>query len=315
MLIPSNLTSSEVANPSEQFFQEESFSKRRTNLMSELRLVSGLPEVIRACNPDTLYRLVAPEGAVLQQIPGTNDFRGVFYNEAGRIEEHARFAKVGPNILTVAKAMGSQILLVSIAMQLNDIQRSIEQLSLEMHRDRIAEIRSGESQFREAVLCEDELNQRPLIHNAIQSLHVGLKKTIAELRTRIAEAPSPESGYFEHLVQNKLGKAEKTMGLAYESFQETMRGLGILSQCYAALGEPLAAQNTVTHFIDEIAACDIEQAAKKARLLEPRGTQLPQLPWKHFLELEPAIKGRAMELASMDTYEIEFYRNEILESP
>lgn len=313
MLIPYNANYPQRVDIERGRLHEEDARRKRSTLLSELRLVTGLPDVISACNQDVLYKLVAPEGTILQQIPGTNNYRGVIYNDAGRIEAHCKFAKVGPNLMTAAKAVGSQILLVSIAMQLNDIQHSVEQLSLEMHRDRIAEIQAGESQLHSALMCADEANRRPLVHNAIQSLHVGLKKTTAELRARIVDAPKPESGYLEHLsLQSKLGKAERIMALATESFLATMRGLGALSECYAVLGEPMAAQSAVSQFLDDIEACDIEQAAKKARLLEPKGMVLPQVPWRRCLEAMPVMKSKMAELASSDTLEIEFRPHEIL---
>lgn len=313
MLVPYETSYPQLADSERRRLHEEEARRKREGLLSELRLLTGLPDVIRACKQDVLYKLVVPEGEVLQQIPGTDKFRGVFYGENGRVKKHAQFTKVGPSVITAAKAVGAQVLLVSIAMQLNEIQRQVEQLSLEMHRDRIAEIQAGESQLRSALMCVDEANRKPLVHNAIQSLHVGLKKTTAELRARIIEAPKPESGFLEHLsFQSKLGKAERIMALATESFFATMRGLGALSECYAVLGEPMAAQGAVCQFLDDIEACDIEQAARKARLLEPKGPILPQVPWRRFLETAPVVRGKMAELASSDTFEIEFRSHELL---
>lgn len=307
MLVPYETNFQQLADSGRRRLHEQEAHRKKEVMFGELRLLTGLPDVIRACKQDVVYKLVVPEGEVLQQIPGTDKFRGVFFGENGRIKKHAEFTKVGPSVMTAAKAVGAQIVLVSIAMQLNEIQRQVEQLSAEMHRDRIAEIKAGESQLREALLCEDEVNRRQLISNAIQSLHVGLQKTIAELHARIREAPEPESRFMEHLsLESKLGKAERIMAQANESFLTAMRGLGALSECYAVLGEPQAAQSTVCQYLDDIDACDISQAARKARLIEPRGDMLPQLPWRHFLETVPLMRRRMNEMASSDSIEIEF---------
>ena len=313
MLVPYENRCPQLADSKRWRLHESDLGQKRAGLLAELRLVTGLPDVIRACNQDVLYKLIVPEGKVLQQIPGTDRFRGVFYGENGRLQQHAQFTKVAPNLMKAAKAVGAQVLLVSIAMQLNEIQRSVEQLSLEMHRDRIAEIQAGESQLQSALMCADEATRKALTHNAIQSLHVGLKKTIAELRARIAEAPKPESGFLEHVsFDSKLEKAERIMAQASESFMATMHGLGSLSECYAVLGEPLAAQGAVSQFLDDIEACDIEQAAKKARLIEPRGPVLPQVPWRRFLDTLPPMRIKMAELVSSDTLEIEFRSHELL---
>jgi len=199
-------------------------------------------------------------------------------------------------------------------MKLNEIQRQVEQLSAEMHRDRIAQIQAGESQLRDALLCQDEENRRHLVYNAIQSLKEGLKKTIWDLKARIQEAPEPESSVLEHLSfgESKLGKAERIMALANESFVETMRGLGTLNECYAVLREPAVAQRNVCEFLDNIEACDISQAARKARLIEPRGDILPKRPWQHFLETVPLMRRSMDEMASSESIEIEFRPQELL---
>jgi hypothetical protein len=313
MLVPYNTSYPKLADGERRRLHEEVARQKRGNLLSELRLLTGLPDVIRACNQDVLYKLVAPEGAVLQQVPGTDNFRGVIYGENGRIQKHAQFAKVGPNLMTAAKAVGAQILLVSIAMQLNELQRSVEQLSADMHRDRIAEILAGEAQLRSALLCVDESNRRPLIHQAIQTLHLGLKKTTAELGARIAEAPGADSRFMEHLsFKDKLGNAERVMGVARESFLVAMRGVGALSECYSLLNEPQAAEAAVNEHLDDIVACDIEQAAKKSRLLEPKGPILPQAPWRSFLEKAPVLRQQMAVLSSQEVIEIEFRQHEIL---
>ena len=134
-------------------FHWEQFKQSRQSLLSELRCISALPEIVHSLNLDTLYRVVIPEGKLLQQ--GKNGlFSGVFYGDRG-IKQHAQFAQVRPNLMAVAKSVGSQFLLISIAMQLNRIEKAVEKLSIEMHRDRIAEIHSGVDQFEKAILFQD----------------------------------------------------------------------------------------------------------------------------------------------------------------
>jgi len=46
--------------------EKKEFSSRRKSLISELRCITGLPEVISSLNQDTVYKLVlTPEGAKL----------------------------------------------------------------------------------------------------------------------------------------------------------------------------------------------------------------------------------------------------------
>jgi hypothetical protein len=271
-------------------FHIEQLRRGRQSLISELRCMSGLPDVVRSLNPDTLYRLVIPNGELLQQ--GKDGlFRGVFYEGRG-IDQHARFAEVRPNLMEAAKTIGSQVLLVSIAMQLNHIEKMIENLSIEMHQDRISEVLAGVDQFEKAMLIKDPTHRNHVIYNAVQTLEIGLHKTISDLRSRIAEAPSPKNKIIDHLApwSNKLAKATRIMGLALESFYVAMKGIKTLAEAYATLGEREAARKTLGDFFDKINHCNIKSAAEKARLVEPSGPVLPQKPWEDFIEVYPTAK-------------------------
>ena len=134
-------------------FHKNQYQQNRQSILSEIRCITGLPEIIRSLKHDTLYKLVLPEGKVLQQ--GKNGlYRGVFYGDRG-IDKHAMFIDVSPSLVDVAKTVGSQVLLISIAMQLDRIEKAIEKISQEMHRDRIAEVDSGIEQFKLAMLLPD----------------------------------------------------------------------------------------------------------------------------------------------------------------
>jgi len=282
-------------------FHLRQFKQSRQSLLSELRCLSGLPEVVRSLNQDTLYKLVVPDGKLLQQ--GKDGlFRGVFYGDQG-IDQHAKFAEVRPSLMEIAKTVGSQVLLISIAMQLNRIEKMVENLSIEIHRDRIAEIYSGVDQFEKAMLFQDAPHRVNAILNAVQTLHTGLRKTIAELGSRIAEAPDPENSIRYHLVpwHNKTKTAAKVMGLAYESFQASLLGIKTLTECYAALREMDAASKTLLDYFDMVLKCNVKAAAEKARLVEFSGSIAPQEPWETFIKVHPTLRDRLQTFFVVDS--------------
>lgn len=299
-------------------FHSEHFGQRRSVLLRELRCVSGLPEVARTLNPDVLYKVVLPEGTLLQQ--GKDGlFRGVFYGDRG-IDKHAKFAQVSPSLLDAAKAVGSQVLLISIAMQLNRIEQMVKNLSVELHRDRIAEIHSGVDQFDKAMLFTEVTTRNQAVLNSVQTLHTGLHKTIAELRNRIASAPTPENGIWYHLVpwNNKTEQAAEAMGLAAESFGATLLGIRTLAECYSVLGEVEAARSTLSDYFERVERCSIEDAAEKARLVKYSGSRAPQEPWVAFRQSLPEVRRQLRELPALkeanpeDTQiEIEFMPQEL----
>lgn len=292
------------------------FRDGRQSLLSELRCVTGLIQIARAMKPEAVYRLVVPEGRLLQQ--GKDGlFRGVLYRQ-GKIEKHARFAAVRPSLMHAATVVASQVMLVSIAMQLNRIEAMVEGLSRELHRDRIATVFAGVDQFEKAVHLREPATRRHAFVNAVQTLHDGLRKTTAELRDRIAQAPDPDGSLTSHarymlpFMGSKVDQAKKDMALAQESFQAALLGMRTLAECYAALGEGQAASQTVRDGLDLLVACDIRTAAKKARLVEFTGDQPPQAVWESYLKVEPVIRERLQGFSGQpSSAAIEFTRSEL----
>jgi hypothetical protein len=301
-------------------FHAQQFRDGRRSLLSELRCITGLVHVARAMKSDVVYKLVVPEGQLLQK--GKDGlFRGVLYRK-GKIQEHARFAAARPALMNAATAVASQVMLVSIAMQLNRIEGMIEGLSREMHRDRIEEVFAGVDQFETAMLLHDPATRRLAMMNAVQTLHEGLRKTFSELRDHLAKAPSPEDTLASHarymlpFLGSKVDDAKKHMGLAQESFQAVLLGMRTLAECYAALGEGEAASRTLNKYLDRLDRCDIQSAAQKARLVEFTGTQPPQAVWESFLKAEIVLRDGLKRLSGQaTTAEIEFTRSELLGDP
>ena len=161
--------------PASERFQLAVFSERRERALCELRTLSGVPELARSLKPDRVYRLVVPEGKVLQK--GKDGlYRGVVYRTDGKISQHAKFERVPPNLARVATAVGTQIMLVSISMQLNRVEEAITAVSEELHNDRIGDVLAGVQQFEVAMHMEQGSRRDGAIQNAIQSLTEGLVK-------------------------------------------------------------------------------------------------------------------------------------------
>ena len=122
-------------------FQTKIFRNNREAVLSELRCLSGIPELVRILNQDTVYKIVcSPEGGKLYTDTAGN-LKGVFYKD-GKIIQHAKLRVVGPSVVKCATAIGSQVLLIHIAIQLNLIEKEIHKIIEGQHDDRISEIDS-----------------------------------------------------------------------------------------------------------------------------------------------------------------------------
>ena len=267
-------------------FQNNKFLENRNAILNELRCISGIPEIASSLSPDTLYTLVStPENGKLFKDSAGN-IKGVFYKD-GKIVEHARFRTVQPSLIKAATAIGTQVLLISIAMQLNRIEKGISRIINEFHSDRIAEIISGVNQFNQAIIVHDYERQSRMIEHAIQTLNSGIEKTVRSLKVQIEDAPNAKIGFWDNWGTNKSVIASEKLRLAEESFQACLLGIKTLAECFAVINEPNAAASTLIANISNLKSSGIEIAAQKARLIPIKGNNFPEVPWTSFLKSEP----------------------------
>lgn len=270
--------------PANGRFQLAVFSERRERALSELRMLSGMPEIVRNLKPDRVYRLVVPDGKVLQR---SKDglYRGVVYRADGKISQHAKFERVPPSLARVASAVGTQIMLVSIAMQLNRVEEAIAAVSEELHNDRVAEILAGAQQFETAMHMRDGTRRDMAIQHAIQSLTEGLCKVTLELRSRIRDLPESTNTFWDNWGGNKASRAASKLRLTEDAFRAGIHGASVLAECYAALDEPQAGAAATTRSLEAIHASGVRTAADAARLVQVQNRAcLPETPWLRFDE-------------------------------
>lgn len=296
-------------------FHTERFLENRSALLSELRCISGIPEIISTLHQDTLYKLVSvPEGGELLKDSANNIIGGVFYNKNGKIIEHAKFRTVRPSLVKAATTVGSQILLISIAMQLNQIEKDISRIKIELHNDRLSEIFSGVKQFEQAIMVRNKDLQPGFIGNAIQTLNTGIEKTVRSLKMQIEDAPNTKIGFWDNWLTNKATVAKGKLALAEESFEACLLGIKILCECYAAINEDEAASFSLNSNLSELKYCGIETAAQKARLIPVKAGKLPEKPWLSFLDLiNKNDDYRSFANNEFESIEVEFKPIELME--
>ena len=298
-------------------FQTKIFRKNREAVLSELRCLSGISEIVRTLNPDAVYKIVcSPERGKLYRDAGGN-LRGVFYKD-GKIVQHAKLQVVGRSLIKCATAVGSQILLISIAMQLNRVEKQIHRILEGQHDNSISKIYAGATQYELAMGMQDAERQSRQIEDAIQPLLIGIEETTRSLKRQIEEMPEPEHRFgndWPILTEDRTKKAEEQFRLVEESFQACIIGIQTLSECYAAINEPQTAAEALKKTISRLSGSRIASAAQKARLVPSRGEHLPEQPLRSYLDNERSFIDRCSLLANneLDCIEIEVKPVELLE--
>jgi hypothetical protein len=295
--------------------EKNEFSRRRKSLVSELRCITGLPEVVSTLNQDTVYKLVlAPEGAKLYK-DAQGNLKGVFYKD-GKIVEHAKFQEVGPSMLKAAKAVGAQVLLVSIAMQLNRIEEQVGKIFKEFHGDRLAEIETGKSLFRQACGMQNAEKREQLALHAITELTRGFEKTVSALSRQISELPEQKLSFFDNWIGDKSKEAEESHKMAVESFTACLSALQTLARCHLFLDEREVALSSVDEGLTKIEKAGVDIAYVRSRLAPKINGYFPEDGWKQFIEYRKTFDSSSFSsLIHPEEYifEIEIKPSELME--
>ena len=103
-------------------FQKRIFLQNRENLLRALGCIGDFTESVRKLPQDQMYKFVFwPEGAHLYK-DAEGNLQAVFYKN-GKILQHGRLREVRPSMANAATALGAQVLLIGVAMQLNRIEK------------------------------------------------------------------------------------------------------------------------------------------------------------------------------------------------
>ena len=293
-------------------FQTKIFRKNRETVLSELRCLSGIPEIVNTLNQDTVYKIVcSPEGGKLYTDTAGN-LKGVFYKD-GKIVQHAKLRAVGPSIIKCATAVGSQILLIHIAIQLYEVKKAINILKEMMYENRLAKISSGVEQYEQAMRVQDSEFQLMLIANAIQTLNNGLEVTTQSLKRQIAEMPEPKYSVWDNwgFTKERTKQAEEKFRIVEESFQACIIGIQTLAECFATQNEPGAAAYTLAKHLSKLSDSGIAVAAKKARLVPFQGGHFPEQPLRAFLDSERLLHDKIERCGFLTTNELECIEIEV----
>ena len=232
---------------------------------------------------------MVPEGAKLYRDTNGN-LKGVFYKD-GKIVEHGKFREVGPSMFKAAKAVGTQVLLVSIAMQLNRIEEQVSKVFLEFHGDRIAEVDAGKSLFNQACSVKSKSKAEQLALQSITELTRGFEKTVGALGRQISELPEEKLSFFDNWGGNKSHMSQKAHQIASESFAACLQALQTIARCYIFLEERDAAFSIVKDGFRKIDNARVDVALLRARLAPRVNGSLPEAGWKRFIDNRSSFNG------------------------
>ena len=283
---------------SQELSQDECIEHKgshQKNRNEVINILQGIPEIVgcaKELKRDTVYKIVlAPKDGSKLTPMKKNVYQAVFRSKDGKIAQHARLKALNPNtvtdILRCAKGIGSQVLLIKIAMDINDIQKKIDEIKQGATGDRIEQINSGIQMYEQAVTMRDKNNQQIQILHTCQTLNEGIAKSIRDLKAKIEDMPDPELKFSDNWIGSKAEEAKEKYEAVQEVFRYCLRGIFVLTKCYASIGEVETARKTLGNFICKIQSCGIDEAAEKSRLVPRKADkegELPESLFQNFLD-------------------------------
>lgn len=200
----------------------------------DLRGITSIVDTVHTANPSEAYAIIVDnEEAWLAGFdPSTGTFPGVVRGENGKIVEHPRWRRLGPDAIKAAKAVGMQILLISIAIEVHKIGKEITGIIRGLHNDRIAEMRGGINILRAALDIKDIESRNRELSNAAQTLNIAIEKNITSLEEEIKNCPSEKTKIFDAWFGDGIDEAKRKMSLAQESGEILSHGIQALALCY-----------------------------------------------------------------------------------
>jgi hypothetical protein len=220
-------------------------------------------------------------------------------------------------MLKAAKAVGAQVLLVSIAMQLNRIEEQVSKIFKELHGDRLAEIEAGKSLFRQACGMQDSEKRKQLALHAITELTRGFEKTVSALARQIADLPEQKLSFFDNWIGDKSKEAEEKHRIAMESFSACLNALQTMARCHLFLEERDVALNLVDDGLTKIEKAGVDVACARSRLAPKVNGSFPEDSWKQFIAYRKSFDSKNFSNLihpKEDIVEIEIKPSEFMEA-
>lgn len=293
---------------------EATYKRGKRTLVDGLKYFPPIIESAKSLHPDQVFKVV------IDPKKGQAYLEGFLREDNGRMTKFIKLEEVGntfSNLANISKTIGSQILLIHIALKLHEIEVKLEGLYQENRNDRYAEIHAGIDLYRIARTQKDPHNQSIFLANAIQSLEVGFHKCRLMLREDINRLPGKEINLTNNWIKDKTLEMKEKMGPVEESFYYCISAVKAIADCLIQLGQPDYAKNNVALFLKEVCDCGIHDVAEKARLMECASGEYPEEKWEEFLANYNGIERDVLEIdmcrnKDYDCIEIEMTPNELL---
>lgn len=311
MIIPYNINENKSVLENDIIFEE--YKNKRRLLLKNLNISDFIAS-------GTLLRRELQEGRIYKLIYSPKNINMVSSNgittglihDGKQIIGNAKFAEINPSILT---AIGTQVILLQVLIKLNEIDKKLDKVFIELDNDRKAEINAGIEMIIQAKTLNDKQAMKDKIHRGIDEITFGIEKLILSLKLKIDDLPKAEISFFDNwgfkkkneIIKNKFEEINR-------NYQKIIQGVKTIIEAYIYIEEYESSKESVKNYYEKLKSCNLEKVFDIARFIPINKNQpYPEEVYKIYLNSNKDFLKEIIFLNNNEKIEIEFKLEELME--
>ena len=258
---------------------KNSNSNTYQDILNNLNSISTALDIKSLIGDGETFQIIAKNADLIA--PGQDGlYPAVLRGKDGRIVEHIKLRKAGFDCMQAARVVGTQFMLLNIAMKLDAIDKKLDTINSNFHIDRIAKIKSGLSSLRTLHHYEQEIRDQE-VSNTLQTLRDGMHAGIEELRFDISRWPDETTGFLDGWFGDGVKQAEQRIAKSRETLFYIAEALKGMLVCETLRSNPqiLAMESHFKVFQDMLSDGILDIAIRKSRILPKSRTDINESFW------------------------------------
>ncbi|MDZ7817259.1 MAG: hypothetical protein U5K55_01035 [Aliarcobacter sp.] len=311
MMIPYNINENESLLENNIIFKE--YKNKRKILLKKLNISDFTAlgtSLFNELEQGKIYKLIYDPKNI--NMVSSNGVTTGLIHDGKQIIGNAKFAEINPNILN---AIGTQVILLHVLIKLNEIDKKLDKVFVELDNDRKAEISAGIEMIIQAKTLSDKQAMKDKIHRAIDKITVGIEKLILSLNSKVDDLPTAEISFFDNwgfknkneIIKNKFEEINK-------NYQKIIQGIKEILEAYIYIEEYESSKVSLKNYYEKLKNCNLEKVFHIARFIPINKNQsFPEEPYKIYLNSNENLFKEIDLLNNNEKIEIEFKLEEIME--
>lgn len=235
-----------------------------------IRFLQHLPNVadgLKKLAPSDTFRVImSSENAKFLKQAADGTYKP-FLHDGKKFVENVNLKKISPDFLSAASSFLLSVNMAAVAADLSAIKIGVRDIGTLIADSARGEVYGSMSSLRQAKALENRFERRRDTLSACRHLSISLGKLAGQLKVHCSAMPEPKTGVFDGFFGSGLDEADAKWREVERDLLLLWDGVLALLETYGELGEPGAAREALAGVLEAVAAADLPDVARKARLV------------------------------------------------